>query len=174
MQSEGPVDRELALLVQVLQHQIRVARVFDSQGGLVLAAPPLLCCTSCGAFAWGGVRDLLQPCKAGRAGTGLRQQKMRISRGLFPRWLSQYEGWTVSALEVPSPPDLCQLAATVLNRSKHAAPCSRAVFPGGARPRLGKGALLARFGLELLGLAQWIARATSKRDESLEEEAPWA
>ena len=140
----------------------------------MLAAPRLLCCTSCGAFAWGGVRDLLQPCKGRRAGTGLQQQKMRLSRGLFPRWLSQYEGWTVGALEVPSPSDLCQLAETVLSRSKVVEACSRPIFPGGSRPRLGKGALLAYFGLDAIGLAQWTEHATSKRAEQLEEEeAPW-
>ena len=98
---------------------------------------------------------------------------MRLSRGLFPRWLSQYAGWTVGALEVPSPSDLCQLAETVLRRSKVQEACSVAIFPGGSRLCLGKGAPLAHFGLDAIGLAQWTERATSKRAEQLEEEAPW-
>ena len=98
---------------------------------------------------------------------------MRTFRGISRRWLSQGAGWTFGVLEVPSPWGLYQLAGIALKRSKTAAVCTRAVFPAGSCPRLGRGAILARFGLEPSGLAQWTAKAASKRSEQLEDEAQW-
>eukprot|EP00959_Pyramimonas_sp_CCMP1952_P005124 107849-Pyramimonas_sp.AAC.1 len=54
----GPCDPELAIILDLSQHQLRVCRVFGSTGASVVTAPRLICCMSCGAYAWGGVRGL--------------------------------------------------------------------------------------------------------------------
>ncbi|CAK0902158.1 unnamed protein product, partial [Prorocentrum cordatum] len=161
LQAEAPVDSELALLAQLFAREIHVVRVFDAAGGLALAAPRLLCCTSCGAFAWGAARDPLQPRKGERAGSGCKQQKARVARGLFPRWLGQHAGWTLGALETPSASDLAQLANAALRRIHPAPLASLAVFPGVAWQADAVSSTLAHCGLAPSSLAQWAEAASS-------------
>ena len=89
----GPCDPELAVLMRLSQHNLRVCHVYDQTGASVVAAPRMICCLSCGAYAWGGVRELSDSvCHGHAAGSGLKQQRARLLAGLFPRWLTNPRG----------------------------------------------------------------------------------
>ena len=135
----------------------------------------MICCMSCGAYAWGGVRELSDSvCHGHAAGTGLKQQRARLLAGLFPRWLTRYKNWSVSALERPGPRDLLDLARAILERprARAALPPARSVFPRGPpwQVPMGRGPLLARFGLTGATLPYWVDEATRRGAVEREEE----
>ncbi|CAK0861207.1 unnamed protein product, partial [Prorocentrum cordatum] len=161
--SQGlPEDPELGVLVQLTGHCLRATSVFNETGASVIAGHRLICCISCGAFAWGNVRALSQACHPAQAGKGLRQQKARLLARKFPRWLSKYSGWSLGELEIPTPSDLLSLASTILAaRPRPAAPSAHPVFRPGPpwRPCWTPGVLLSRFGVSFETLPFWEAQA---------------
>ena len=44
----------------------------------------MLCCTACGAYAWKRAEALTETCLGRAAGPGLRAQRVRLSKQLFP------------------------------------------------------------------------------------------
>ena len=82
--AEGPSDPELAILVQLAEHSLRVCKVFDAEGASVLTAPRMVCCVSCGAYAWGVSRNLPVAATGTRLARGSGSRGPGFARGSSP------------------------------------------------------------------------------------------
>lgn len=77
---------------KVLGHKLQVATT--SLGGT------LLCCVSCGAYAWRRTKALMSKCLGSAAGDGLRLQRRKLALGYFPG--GEMGRATIGQLRTPS------------------------------------------------------------------------
>ena len=85
-------------------HTISMAPIATGGEGKVFA------CLTCGAYAWKNWKGLVAPC-GGPNAEGLKDQRSRIGRGLFPH--SVRKGWKLGTFSKPEGEDLALLASKV-------------------------------------------------------------
>ena len=135
------IEQEISLLSlpqesNLFGHTLRVA--VAPEGGL------LLCCTSCGAYAWKKVRSLTVACKGRGAGSGLIAQRKRLAQGLFPAVTAG--NTPIGRLTTPTRRAVLWLAHMVMAKERLEAPLS---YLGGVASvsTLDREATLAAYGL---------------------------
>ena len=63
----------------------------------------LICCTRCGAYAHASPHALFSKCLGKKAGAGLKNQKGRLSRGLYPSTNRLYMDWRIGNFRAATP-----------------------------------------------------------------------
>ena len=151
-------DPELAVLMKLQQHSVKMASVFQADGSPVLSGSRVAVCTSCGSYAWGGVQNLAKPCQAPT--TALKRQRNRAAEGKFPGWAPQYAGWRIGSLTEATGHDLaCLVARRAPSLVSQEGQTDELLGEAGGGVVWGRSELLARFGLTQESVEAWAIRA---------------